>query len=231
MDEVPLADGLLAQRQNVKVVILANRRIEIELALDVRLVHHGVIVFVADLLVYQIVPLVLLRVRADITRVLLANAREIQDLLLLFLCLRVAAHLTSAHLARLVARREAARSEVLRVKDSHLRLVAQYEQQALRQEEALVDGLRFVADVKAVKLDLGLLQVLVHLTLIEVNAELDRFAPSYGNDGVALVPERRCQCVTPIEVWHGAWLDVGGTADGDEREGPRADLRDVHLLE
>ena len=94
----------------------------------------------------------------------------------------------------------------------------------------MIDRLRFVADVKPVKFDLGFLQVLVHLALVEVNAELDCFAPSYGDDRVALISESRRQRVTPIEVRYRAWLDVRWSADRNEWEGPRAHLRNVHLL-
>ena len=94
----------------------------------------------------------------------------------------------------------------------------------------MVDRLRFVAEVKPVKFDLGFLQVLVHLALVEVDAELYCFAPSYGDDGVALISESGCQSVTPVEVRYRAWLDVRWPADRDEWECPRAHLRYVHLL-
>ena len=99
MDEVSLADCLFAQGQNVEIVILAHCRIEVELALHIRLIHHLVIVFVADLFVYQGVPLVFLGVRADIASVLLTYSCEIKDLGLLLLGLCVTSRLAPTYLA------------------------------------------------------------------------------------------------------------------------------------
>jgi len=97
-----LPDGLLAESYDIEVVVLADCCIEIELALHHVLSHHRVVVLVADLLVYQVVTLVLLRVRAHIASILRLDASEVQDLGLFLLSLGVTSDLAPTFLARLV---------------------------------------------------------------------------------------------------------------------------------
>ena len=77
MDQVSLPNCLLSKRQDVEIVVLAHSGIEIELAFDVSLGHHGVVIFVPDLFINQAVSLVFLRVSADFTGKLRFDPSEI----------------------------------------------------------------------------------------------------------------------------------------------------------
>ena len=131
MDQVSLANRLLTQGQDVEVVITAHCCVEIELALCIVLIHLLFYIFVPNLPIDQVIPLVFFCVRADIARVLLLDAREVQYFGLFFLSLCVGTHFAAANLCRFVARREATGGEILRVQYPDLFLVAENEQQAL----------------------------------------------------------------------------------------------------
>ena len=99
MDQVSLPNCLLSKRQDVEIVVLAHRGIEIELAFHVSLGHHGVVIFVPDLFINQAVSLVFLRVSADFTGELCFDSSEIQYLCLLLLRLGVSADFAPPDLA------------------------------------------------------------------------------------------------------------------------------------
>ena len=90
MDQVPLPDRSLSKCDHIEIVVLADRRMEVELASLLTWVHHGVVVLVPDLLLDQSVALVFLGVPTHRSSVLLFNLREVQDDCLFLLCLAIA---------------------------------------------------------------------------------------------------------------------------------------------
>ena len=157
MDQVSLSNCLLAQGQYVKVVIFTHCCIEIELAFDIILIHHWIVIFMSNLFIYKIVSLVFFSIWTNITCILWLNPCEIIDFSLFLFCLGVATDFSPTNLIRFVACREATRGEVLRVENTDLSLVAKDEEQTLRQEKALIDRFWLVTDVEPVKFDLWIL--------------------------------------------------------------------------
>jgi len=82
VDKVTLSNCLLAEGNDIEVMVLAYGSIEIELALDLVLSHHSVVIFVADFFLHQVVSLVFLCVRAHVTGVLHLDAGEALNLFL-----------------------------------------------------------------------------------------------------------------------------------------------------
>ena len=135
---------------------------------------------------------------------------------MLFFGLSITTNLPASQLLGRVGGREAAWGEILRVEDSHFSLVNQDHEKRLRQEEALVDTLIFT-NVEAIKLDLGLLKILITGALIMIHSELNGLSPGNCDDRVALVTESRSQGVAPVEIGHSTGLDVRWAPDADQR--------------
>jgi hypothetical protein len=77
VEQIPLPNSLLAQCNDVEVVVLAHCLVEVELAFHFAFFHHLVVVFVPDLFVQQPVSLIFLGVGAHIARILSLNASEV----------------------------------------------------------------------------------------------------------------------------------------------------------
>ena len=101
MNQTSLTNSLLAECNDIEVVVFAHCLREVELTLDFFGSHHFVIVFMPDslLVLHQVVAFVLLGVGADITGILSLDPREVQDFFLFLFGLRVATDFTpSQHL-------------------------------------------------------------------------------------------------------------------------------------
>ena len=105
-------------------MILADGRIEVELALDLILLHQLTVVLVTNLVLFkEAITSVALRIRANLSGELRLDSCEIHNFLLFFLGMAVSSYFPSHGALSLIACREDARSEILSVKNPHLFLV------------------------------------------------------------------------------------------------------------
>ena len=95
MDQIPLSNCLLSQCHNAELVILTHRWIEVELALQVLLIHHLIVVFMADFLVQHPIATVLLRVLAHLSRKLGLDLGKVLNQMLFVLCLSISTNLST----------------------------------------------------------------------------------------------------------------------------------------
>ena len=104
MQQGALADSLLTESDDIEIMVLANGSIEVELAFNVFVIHHLIVILVSDLLLDQVIALVLLSIRANFSRILCLYTCEVENFLLFFFGLRIAADLTPTGLLGLVGR-------------------------------------------------------------------------------------------------------------------------------
>ena len=96
MDKCALAYRLLSKGHYVEVVILAYRRVKVELAFQLVFFHHLVVIFVTDFIVFQeSVAFVALCILAHITRILRLDPREVHDLSLLLFSVTISTYFAS----------------------------------------------------------------------------------------------------------------------------------------
>jgi hypothetical protein len=195
VNQLSLAHRRLAQCQHDSVIVLANRRVEVELAPNLVLVHSDDI-FVPDLLLLeQPVPFVNLGISADqpckfffhLQKLLFVHLSVILGILLL-------KHLLVKN----------TRCEVLRVENSHFFLVYENKEQALVQEKALVNR-ETVADVEAIKLEIWLDS---NLVFVSPDSQLYHLAPGDGEHRVSLISVCWRQPDSPVQVWNCLRIDV-----------------------
>ena len=94
----------------------------------------------------------------------------------------------------------------------------------------MVDRIRLIADVEAIKFYLRLLLVLVDLSLIVVDTELHSFAPGDRNDRIRLIAECRRQSESPVQIGHCALLDVRRAPDAYKWQRSWAHLSNIDLV-
>lgn len=229
MNELALANSLLAQCNDIEVLILADGRVKVAFTLNLGLFHHLVVVFKPDFFLQEIVASFLLCISTDVASVLSFNSCKVQNLWLLFFSIWHAASFATSELLGGIVRGEDSWSKVLSVQYPDFFLVQQDKEQTLRKEEALVDALR-LTDVKAVKLHLWLSIILIHFLLVIVNTKLDSFAPGNCNHRVALVPEGRSQSEAPIKIGNSARLNVRRSSNADKWKCSRSHLSNVDFF-